>query len=278
MEELIHHLHQLPDFLKNELMAHVGNTNGLEDIHIAERYLQAINHLVANKRAPLQQAHIDNIPSIFGNAPATQSDLELEARLRAIPGIAPTDFYSMTVYAQFYMESIRFLNTLKTKLESLHSHLQEQRRLHAERIAQEAARLEAARIHALAEDAARRAAEDAARARMQAEEAARRMAEEHAAQQRAREAALQLAQRQIEEAAREVAHRKAEEALRLASESVRTAEAMLGPEATKHIGVALNALKNAIEFAVVECSNALSAQGVSNAEHFEAVGKMNVFD
>ncbi len=91
------------------------------------------------------------------------------------------------------------------------------------------------------------------------------MAEEHAAQQRAREAALQLAQRQIEEAAREVAHRKAEEALRLASESVRTAEAMLGPEATKHIGVALNALKNAIEFAVLECSNALSAQGVSNA-------------
>ncbi|WP_206003870.1 hypothetical protein, partial [Pseudomonas viridiflava] len=42
------------------------------------------------------------------------------------------------------------------------------------------------------------------------------------------------------------------EALRLASESVRTAEAMLGPEATKGIGVALNALKNAIELAVIE--------------------------
>ncbi|MEE4087085.1 hypothetical protein [Pseudomonas viridiflava] len=53
---------------------------------------------------------------------------------------------------------------------------------------------------------------------------------------------------------------------------------MLGPEATKEIGVALNALKNTIEFAVTECSNALSAQGVSNAEHFEAVGKMKVFD
>ncbi|MEE4333797.1 hypothetical protein V2K50_19385 [Pseudomonas alliivorans] len=263
MDELNHHLQQLPNFLQAELAAHIGSLSGLEYTGITERYIHTAHHLINSKRAPLQQAHIDNVRFMWGDVRATKLDMENKALLRSLPGGGQTDFYSMTVDADFHLQSIRFLNEFKAGLESLHGRLKEQQRQHTELVAQEAAR---------------RAAENAARARMQAEEAARRMAEEHAAQQRAREAALQLAQRQTEEAAREVTRRKAEEALRLASESARTAKAMLGPEATKEIGVALNALKNAIEFAVTECSNALSAQGVSNTEHFEAVGKMNVFD
>ncbi len=48
---------------------------------------------------------------------------------------------------------------------------------------------------------------------------------------------------------------------------------MLGPEATKEIGVALNALKNAVEFAVTEWLKACQMLSILNA-----VGKMNVFD
>lgn len=276
MEELNHHLHEVPDFLQAELAARVGKTDGVEYIDITERYIHAINYLISTKHAPLQHEHINNISAIFGHTQSTKSDLELNARLRAIPGIVPTDVYSMTVYAQFHVESIRFLNELKVKLESLYARMQEARRQHLERIAQEAAHRETVRIQTLADEATRRAAEEAAQARMQAEEAARRMAEEHAAQQRAQEEALQLAQHQFDEALRAVAHRKAEETHRLVQESARTVEALFGPETTREIGTALNTLKHAIESAIGEFSNALNAHGLSNAAHFEAVGKMHV--
>lgn len=276
MEELNYHLQEVPDFLQAELAARVGNTDGVEYIDITDRYIHAINYLISTKHAPLQHEHINNIPAVFGDTQSTKSELELNARLRAIPGIVPTDFYSMTVYAQFHMESIRFLNELKVKLESLYARMQEQHRQYFERIAQEAAHREAMRIQALADEAARRAAEEAARAIAQAEEVARRIAEEQAAQQRAREAALKLAQHQFNEALRAVAHRKAEKARSLAAESVRKVEALFGPDTTREIGTALSTLKNTIELAIGEFSNALNAHGLSNAAHFEAVGKMHV--
>lgn len=108
MEELNSYLNDLPDFLRAELDAHVGSIDGIEPFYVTDRYIHAINDMVSRKRAPLQQVHVDNIPSIYGQALMSKSDIELNARLRAIPGIMAKDFFSMTVYAQFYMESIRF--------------------------------------------------------------------------------------------------------------------------------------------------------------------------
>lgn len=141
-------------------------------------------------------------------------------------------------------------------------------------MAQEAADRESARIQALVEEAARRAAEEATRTRAKAEEAARRIAEANAAQHRALEAALQLAKRQVEEAARQ----EADETRRLQSQSVRKVETIFGPDITQEISVVFTTLKKAIGFAVDEFSDSLRAHGVSTASHFEAVAKMKAFD
>lgn len=170
MEELHHHLRQLPGFLQAELAAQVGDWSGIRYIDITDKHVHAINQLIAIKRAPLRQDHIDNSYFLWGADPWDKSSLELNAEIRAIPGRVPTDFFYMTGDARFHIESIRFLNELKGNLESLHARLIEQEREYNERMAQEAAQ---------------RQAEEEARARAEAEEAARRLAEEQAAQQRA---------------------------------------------------------------------------------------------
>ncbi|RMV70846.1 hypothetical protein ALP05_100699 [Pseudomonas caricapapayae] len=166
--------------------------------------------------------------------------------MRAMPGGVPTDFYSMTGNARFHMESIRFLNELKGNLESLHARLIEQEREYNERLAQEAAH---------------RQAEEAARVRAEAEEAARRLAEEQAAQQRAIEAAFQLAQRQVEEAEHALALRNAEEARAREVESRHAVEVTFGPEASREIDNAIKVLRDTIEIAITDFSNTISAHG-----------------
>lgn len=271
MEELNHHLHQLPDFLQAELSALVGDRHGLQYIDITDRYIHAVNNLNASKRAPLQQEHIDNISFIFGDIHSTKEDLELNARLRAIPGIVPTDFYSMTIYAYFHMESIRFLNELKRNLESLHARIKEQHRQHFERLAHEAAQRAQAEVDA----AKRRAFEEAERARAESEEAARRIAQEQAAQQRAKEAALQLAERQIEEAERALTQRREEEARTRVAESRHAVEVTFGPDALRDVEGAIKVLKGSIEIAVTDFSNAMTAYGSLDMRQLEAIQNTN---
>ncbi|KWT10328.1 hypothetical protein AL047_15170 [Pseudomonas syringae pv. broussonetiae] len=76
MEELHHHLQQLPGFLQAELAAHVGDWNGTRYIDITDKHIHAINHLVASKRAPLRQDHIDNSYFLWGTDPWDKSSLE----------------------------------------------------------------------------------------------------------------------------------------------------------------------------------------------------------
>ncbi|KPY88797.1 hypothetical protein ALP50_04924 [Pseudomonas syringae pv. spinaceae] len=270
MEELRHHLQQLPDFLQAELAAQVGDWGGSEYIDITDRHIHALNQLITNKRAPLRQDHIDNIPIELDATPWTKSDIEMNARLNSLnlTGIIPIDFFSMTVYAQFHMESIRFLNELKTQLESLHARIKEQHRQHVERLAQEAANRQA-------QEAAHRQAEEAARARAEAEAAARRLAEEQAAQQRAIEAAFQLAQRQIEEAEHALALRNAEEARATEAESLRVIEVTFGPEASREIDNAIKVLRGTIEIAITDFSNTISAHGAFDMSQLEAIQNMS---
>ncbi|KTB96319.1 hypothetical protein [Pseudomonas syringae] len=268
MEELRHHLQQLPDILQVELATQVGDWGTLEYIEITDRHIQAINHLIANKHAPLRQDHIDNIPTALGDARWTKSDIEMHARLGSLTGVTPIDFFSMTVYAQFQMESIRFLNELKANLESLHARIKEQNRQYLERLATEAANRQA-------QEAAQRQAEEEARARAEAEEAARRLAEEQAAQQRAIEAAFQLAQRQVEEAEHALALRNAEEARATEAESLRVIEVTFGPEASREIDNAIKVLRGTIEIAITDFSNTISAHGAFDMSQLEAIQNMS---
>ncbi|WP_122222010.1 hypothetical protein [Pseudomonas syringae group genomosp. 3] len=256
MEELHNHLQQLPGFLQAELAAHVGDWNGIRYIDITDKHIHAINHLVASKRTPLRQDHIDNSYFLWGTDPWDKSSLELNAQMRTMPGRIPTDFYYRTSDARFHIESIRFLNELKGNLELLHTRLIEQEREYNERMAKEAAQ---------------RQAEEAARARAEAEDAARRLAEEQAAQQQAIEAALQLAKRQVEEAEHALALRNAEEARATEAESRHAVEVTFGHEASRDIDDAIKALKDTIAAAITDFSNAISVHGALDMRQLEAI-------
>lgn len=267
MDELNHHLQQLPDFLQAELATQVGSLGGLEYIDLADRHVHAINSLIAKKRAPLRQEHINNIPVVLGNVHWTKSDLEMHARLGSLTGIVPVDFFSMTVYAQFHMESIRFLKELKANLESLHARLKEQHRQHLERLAQEAANRQA-------QENAQRQADADARAKAASQEAARRVAQEQAAQQRAKEAALQLALRQIEDAERALAQRQAQETRAREAKSQHAVQLTFGPEALRDVEGAIRMLKDSIEIAITDFSNAITAYGELDTSKLEAIQNM----
>ncbi|KTB65174.1 hypothetical protein AO067_05990 [Pseudomonas viridiflava ICMP 13104] len=260
MDELNHQLNQLPNFLHAEVSHHVGNTDGQPQAYIVERHINAANHLMASKRAPLRQDHIDNITFMWGDTRSSKHDMENRALLRSMPGSVQTDFFSMTIDADFHMQSIRFLSEFKISLESLHARLKEQERQHAERLAQEAAQ---------------RQAEEAARAKAEAEETARRIAQEQAAQQRAQEAALQLAQRQIEEAERALAQRLAEEARVREAESRQAVHVTCGPDALRDVEGAIKVLKDSIEIAITDFSNAITAHGALDMSQLEAIQHMS---
>lgn len=196
MEEFNHHLHQLPNFLQGELHAHVGSTQGISPVQIVARYWAMANHLIGVKHAGLDPAHVANVQFMWGNVQSSKADVENMMQLRSLPGHGATDFYSMTVNANFFLQCIRFLTQFRDAMAGLQPRLEEQERQEARRRAEQEAARERARLQA--EEAARQLAQ------RQAEEAA-------AARRRAEEAALQLAQRQIEEAARALAQRKAEE-------------------------------------------------------------------
>jgi flagellar biosynthesis GTPase FlhF len=151
----------------------------------------------------LRQEHIDNAKFLWGNLTSTKVDLENRMMLRTHPGAKPTDFFSLTIEADFFMQCIKFLTEFVGALPAIQARLEEEERQQARRLAEEAARQQAQRL----------AEEEAARqlAQRQAEEAARRLAEELAAQQRAKDAAMQLAQRQIEEAKLALAKRMEQE-------------------------------------------------------------------
>ncbi|MBI6818276.1 hypothetical protein [Pseudomonas syringae] len=260
MDELTHHLNQLPDFLHSEVSHHAGNTDGQPPAHVVERYINATHHLMTSKRVPLRQEYIDNITFMWGDTRSSKQDMENRALLRNMPGGRQTDFFSMTIDADFHMQSIRFLGEFKISLESLLARLKEHERQHAERMAQEAAQ---------------RQAEEEARARAEVEEAARRLAEEQAAQQRAIEAAFQLAQRQVEEAEHALALRNAEEARAKEAESNRAIEMTLGPEASREIDNAIKVLRGTIEIAITDFSNTISAHGALDMSQLEAIQNMS---
>ena len=257
MEELHHHLRQLPGFLQAEIAAYVGDWSGMNYIEITDKHIHAVNHLISSKRAPLQPINIEYAHTLWGNQRSTKEDMEMSAHLRTLPSDGRMD---LIAEARFFMESILFLENFKRSIEDLLTRLLELGRQHAERMAQEAAQ---------------RQAEEEARARAEAEEAARRLAEEHAAQQRAIEAAFQLAQRQVEEAEHALALRNAEEARAKEAESNRAIEMTFGPEASREIDNAIKVLRGTIEIAITDFSNTISAHGAFDMSQLEAIQNMS---
>ncbi|EGH06941.1 hypothetical protein Pgy4_03417, partial [Pseudomonas savastanoi pv. glycinea str. race 4] len=159
--------------------------------------------------------------------------------------------------ARSFLDSILGLENFKRSIEDLFARLSELGRQHAERLAQEAQ------------------VEEAARARAEAEAAVRRLAEEQAAQQRAIEAALQLAQRQVEEAKHALALRNAEEARAKEAESRHAVEVTFGPEASREIDNAIKVLKGTIEIAITDFSNAFNAHGALGLSRLETIQNMS---
>ncbi|WP_024682262.1 hypothetical protein [Pseudomonas syringae] len=250
MEELRHHLQQLPGDLQAEISAHVGDWGGMNYIEITDKHLHAVNLLISTKRALLLPEHIE-----FAQR-WTQDDTRIS------PGNG--GIVDLVAEIRSFMESIRFLEELKANLESLYPRVKEQ-------IKEE----ERQRAERLAQEAAHRQAEEAARARAEAEAAARRLAEEQAAQQRAIEAALQLAQRQIEEAERALAQRQAEEARTREVESRRAVEVTYGPEASREIDNAIKVLRGTIEIAITDFSNAINPHGALDISRLETIQNMS---
>ncbi|WP_019334356.1 hypothetical protein, partial [Pseudomonas syringae] len=221
MEELRHHLQQLPGDLQAEIAAHVGDWGGMNYIEITDKHIHAANHLISSKRALVRPTDIE-----FANTP--------KEKMRTAPGngglvdlVAEVRSFIDSVF-----DSVLVLENFKRSIEDLLARLLELGRQHAERLAQEAAQ-------------------------RQAEEAARRHAEEQAAQQRAIEAALQLAQRQVEEAEHALALRNAEETRTREAESRHAVEVTFGPEASREIDDAIKVLRGTIEIAITDFSNAI---------------------
>ncbi|MGV6396549.1 hypothetical protein ACTUVN_001983 [Pseudomonas caspiana] len=272
MEEFYSQLHQLPNFLQSEVTAHAGHLHGLSSVQIVSRYRGAADHLIASKHASVQQEHIDNANLFWGGTQSTKADVENMMVLGTMPGHGATDFYSLTVKANFVMQCIRFLSNFRNSLMSIQPRLEEQERQQARRQAEEAARQLAQR---LAEEAARQLAQQ------QAEEAERqRRAEEVAAQQRAKEVAMQLAQRQVEEATRALAQRRAEEQARQAaieqSEPGSGVSLVSGPRRIAEIETAVFQLKHKVERAVEEFAQTVDVHFDPNdAEHLEAISYVN---
>jgi len=281
MEELNHHLHQLPNFLQAELHAHVGSTHGISPVQMTARYRAMADHLIASKRAGLDPEHVSYAQLLWGNLQSNKTDVENMMQLRSMPGA--TD---LTANANFFLQCIRFLTQFRDAMAGLQPRQEEQER--------QQARLRAE------EEAARQLAQG------QAQEAARQLAqrqaeEAEAARQRAKEAALQLAQRQIEEAALALAQRQAEEqALQAAREILEqsvTEEAVVeagavgqlqpgqapteghsgvrvisGPRVSGEIEKAVLELQRDIERAVLAFARVLSAQSTSTAT--ESLGEL----
>ncbi|HEX8541948.1 MAG TPA: hypothetical protein VF671_09610 [Pseudomonas sp.] len=298
MEEFNFQLQQLPGFLQNELNAHVGPTHGISPAQVVARYRAMADYLIATKRAGLDPAHVENVQFMWGNVQSSKADVENMMHLRTLPGHGATDFYSMTVNANFFLQCIRFLTQFRDAMAGLQPRLEEQERQQARMRAEEEAR-----------QLARRQAEEAARqlALRQAEEAARQLAqrqaeEAQAARQRAKEAALQLAQRQIEEAAQALAQRQVEEQALQAARAVleqstaNTApllaetgaiserqpedepgdgsfiQMISGPRMTREIEKAVIDLQKDIDRAIVAFSRVLNAHGfLAGSESLSAV-------
>ncbi len=253
MEELQHHLHKLPSFLKAELTAQAGNTNGLSELQVIRQYYNATDQLINSKRAGLAQEHVDAAVANFGGTPWSKEDLELSEQLRNMPGIRSMDPYSMSINAHFFLESNRFLNELKLRMKEIEARLVAEQ---AQRQAAEVARLQAQRA---AEEAARIKAEEEAR------ELARRQIEE------AKQAALALARRQVEEAAQALATRHNQP--QVTNQSVAWAP---GPETSQQITLALSNLGTSIEVAITAFHEVLQPHAnLSDSAHFDEVLKMS---
>lgn len=269
MEEFYSQLHQLPNFLQSEVTAHAGHLHGLSPVQIVSRYRGATDHLIASKRAGIQQEHIDNANLFWGGIQSTKADVENMMTLGTLPGHGATDYYSLTVKANFVMQCIRFLSNFRNSLMSIQPRLEEQERQHARRQAEEAAR-----------QLAQRQAEEAARqlAQQQAEEAERqRRADEVAAQQRAKEAAIRLAQHQVEEATRALIQRRAEEQARQVaieqSDSGTGITLLSGPKVVAEIETAVFQLKQKVQRAVEEFAEVVEVNfDASDTGHLKAIG------
>ncbi|AKT33079.1 hypothetical protein RYA05_10725 [Pseudomonas syringae pv. actinidiae] len=239
MEELRHHLQQLPGDLQAEIAAHVGDWGGMNYIEITDKHIHAANHLISSKRALVRPTDIE-----FANTP--------KEKMRTAPGngglvdlVAEVRSFIDSVF-----DSVLVLENFKRSIEDLLARLLELGRQHAERLAQEAAQ-------------------------RQAEEAARRHAEEQAAQQRAIEAALQLAQRQVEEAEHALALRNAEETRTREAESRHAVEVTFGPEASREIDDAIKVLRGTIEIAITDFSNAINPHGALDMSRLETIQNMS---
>jgi flagellar biosynthesis GTPase FlhF len=268
MNGLYNQLNQLPNFLQSEVTAQAGNLQGLSDVQIVNRYRIACEQLIVSKRSGLRQEHIDNAIFIWGNSTSTKVDVENRMLLRMLPGPRATDFFSLSIEADFFMQCIRFLTEFAGALPAIQARLEEEERQQVRRLAEEAARQQAQRL----------AEEEAARqlAQRQAEEAARRQAEELAAQQRAKEAAMQLAQRQIEEATLALAKRLEEEkASQTKTEEEHSSENTLmqsGPRLIAELETAVFRLRHDIDRAVDEFARTMEPYfEAGNEQHLAAV-------
>ncbi|MCO8165299.1 hypothetical protein NJC38_24475 [Pseudomonas sp. 21LCFQ010] len=245
MNEFNQHLHQLPDFLQQDLAAHVGNTAGLAASQIVARYRSSAQHLVTSRYAGLLPQDINDARLYLSHMPYDKENIENYLKFRQ-QGFVGIGFSAEVHNAHFILESNRFLMDFVHRTAAVEVRLAEQERLTAQRQAEEAARQHAQRM---AEEAARRLAQQ------QAEEAARELV------RRQIEEAKQRAQHEVEEAARKLAQQKAEqETLRATTMPIIPAssiELIFGPQATADVTTAMATLKSSIDQAITVFSETI---------------------
>ncbi|MCQ9423493.1 hypothetical protein NRB16_08155 [Pseudomonas sp. LJDD11] len=137
-------LHALPDFLRAELSGHVGNIASLTPLQRVARYRASAEQLIANKRAGLQQEHVNHAQSVhfLSTVRYTKEDLELSNRLRSMPGIRATDLDSMAI------EAAREL--ARRQIEQARQRAQQEMEAAARKLAQQKAEQEALRATTVA--------------------------------------------------------------------------------------------------------------------------------
>lgn len=183
-------LHELPDFLRNQVVSSVGSTHNLSLVQILSRYRGQADRLAAEKRS--QYRGYRDISDFFDVGPLDKAQMDF---LKGVVDGRPTNHSSLFegLRDRYVGESIPYLIRFSEALVGLQAQAEqaeEAARQRAQRQAEEAARQEAARQQV------QRQAEEAAR-----QEAARQQAQRQAEEAARQEAARQEVQRQAEKGA-----------------------------------------------------------------------------
>jgi hypothetical protein len=138
MDEFEFHLQKLPDFIRTEVTLLVGKLSRLSSLEIVSRYLELSDYLIGSKLNGIPQKNIDKATRLWGHTPCSKEQLERMLPMHVLPEHGEADDDIITVNANFYLQSVRFLKVFREGLGGLVPRLQQEQHQFARRVIEEA--------------------------------------------------------------------------------------------------------------------------------------------